>query len=144
MIPLRIHNILDYAAGVVLLFVPAIFGFAEIDAARNSFLFSGLALIAYSLLTRYNYALWRAISVQTHMGLDILNGVFVMLAPWLFGYRDLLTSGQEVLHYVLALGLFGLVAFTRTQAETVGLESDSELPHSVQLQDKADRERRVG
>jgi hypothetical protein len=118
MMSLRTHNVLDYVTGVVLLFIPAIFGFAEIDAARNSFLGAGIAIIAYSLLTRYEYALWRVIPLGTHMTLDVIDGVFVMLAPWIFGYRDLLTAGQEVLHYVAALAIFGLVAFTRTKAES--------------------------
>lgn len=122
MVSLKTHNILDYVAGALLLFVPAIFGFSEIDAARNVFIFAGIALIAYSLLTRYHYALVRVIPLGVHMTLDVLNGVIVMLAPWVFGYRDLLTSGQEVVHYVLALGVFALVAFTRpkTESETIG------------------------
>jgi hypothetical protein len=139
MISLKTHNILDYVAGVVLLFIPAIFGFAEIDAARNSFLFSGIALIVYSLLTKYEFAAWRVIPIGSHMALDVLNGVFIMLAPWIFSYRDILSSGQEVLHYIIALGLFGLVAFTRTQAEASVETSAPELPHSVR-----DGERKVG
>lgn len=119
MFSIKTHNILDYVAGVALLFVPAIFGFAGIDAARNAFLFSGFALIAYSLLTQYSYAVWRVIPVGTHMTLDVLNGVFLMLAPWVLGYRDIITAGQEIVHYVLALGVFGLVAFTRTASGTM-------------------------
>lgn len=143
MLSIRTHNVLDYVTGVVLLFLPAIFGFAEIDSARNSFLFSGFAFIVYSLLTKYDYALWRVIPVGTHMSLDVLNGVFIMLAPWMFGYRDLLSSGQEVLHYVAALAIFGLVAFTRTQAEAVPTgRGDVEIPPSSTVD--RDRERRVG
>jgi hypothetical protein len=137
MVSLKTHNVLDYVVGVALLFIPAIFGFAEIDAARNSFLFSGFALIAYSLLTSYDYAIWRVIPVGTHMTLDVLNGVFVMLAPWVFGYRDLLTAGQEVLHYVLALAVFGLVAITRT-------ESGSAIGEDVSTTYDRDRERKAG
>jgi hypothetical protein len=141
MLSLKTHNVLDYAIGVVLLFIPVIFGFSAIDAARNSFLFAGFALIAYSLLTRYDYALWRVIPVGTHMGLDVLDGVFLMLAPWIFGYRDLLTPGQEVLHYVLALGVFGFVALTRTYRDTgtSDIGSSIDYPRST-----VDRDRRVG
>ncbi|MGZ3703039.1 MAG: SPW repeat domain-containing protein [Bdellovibrionota bacterium] len=130
MLSLKTHNVIDYVAGVFLLFVPAIFGFSEIDAARNVFLFSGIALIAYSLLTKYEYALWRVIPVSAHMSLDVLNGVLIMLAPWIFGYRDVLTPTQEVLHYVLALGVFGLVAFTQPQtdvSEVSGIDADLDV-----------------
>ena len=54
--------------------------------------------------TDNDYAIWRVIPVGTHMTLDVLNGVFIMLAPWIFGYRDLLTAGQEVLHASPARG----------------------------------------
>ncbi|HEY8278334.1 MAG TPA: hypothetical protein VIH99_01840 [Bdellovibrionota bacterium] len=118
MISLKAHNILDYVGGAFLLFVPAIIGISEIDAARNIFIFAGLALIGYSLLTNYEYALWRIIPLGVHMSLDVLTGVVVMLAPWVFGYRDLLSAGQEIAHYLLALGVFGLVAFTRPKSET--------------------------
>jgi hypothetical protein len=125
MVSLRTHNILDYVAGALLLFIPAIFGFSEIDAARNVFIFAGISLIAYSLLTKYHYALWRVIPLGVHMSLDVLVGVVVMLAPWVFGYRDLLTSGQEVVHYVLALGVYALVAFTQPKTEGEVIASDS-------------------
>ena len=92
------------------------------------------ALIAYSLLTSYDYAIWRVIPVGTHMTLDVLNGVFVMLAPWVFGYRDLLTAGQEVLHYVLALAVFGLVAITRTESgSAIGEDVSTTVYESIRV-----------
>lgn len=115
---LKTHNILDYLGGILLLFVPAVFGFSGLDAARNVFIFSGAGLILYSLLTRYELALWRVIPLAVHMSLDVLIGVIVMLAPWIFGYRSLLTTGQEVLHYAIALGLYAMVAFTRPKSES--------------------------
>ena len=44
---------MPFYAPLFSLFVPALFGFSEIDAARNSF-FSGVALTAYSLLTKHH------------------------------------------------------------------------------------------
>ena len=82
------------------------------------------------------------IPLGTHMSLDVLNGVFVMLAPWIFGYRDLLTAGQEVLHYVVALAIFGLVAFTRTKAET-DVISGTTYSSSVTYGSDVDRDRRA-
>lgn len=115
MLSLKTHNILDYVAGVFLLFVPAIFGFSQIDVARNFFIVAGVGLIGYSLLTRYEYAIFRTIPIGVHMGLDVAIGVATILAPWVFGYRDLLTGGQEVVHYLLGLGVIGFVAVTRTK-----------------------------
>ncbi len=123
MISLKVHNIADYIIGAILIFAPAIFGFSEIDAARNSFLFAGITLIGYSLFTKYRYALLRVIPLGVHMSLDVINGILVMLAPWIFGYREILTTGQEVVHYVLALGVFALVAFTQPKSESSGIST---------------------
>jgi hypothetical protein len=117
MMSLKVHNVLDYAAGIFLLFTPAIFGFSEIDTARDLFLGTGLAMLAYSACTKYDLSVFKWISLSAHMSLDVLAGVVVMLAPWLFGYRDVLTGTQEIMHYAIALGLFGLVAFTQPQEE---------------------------
>src|SRR5262245_15680999 len=113
MVSLKVHNILDYVAGAFLVFVPALFGFGYIDAARNFFLIGGLALIAYSLCTKYEYSAWKLLPLGVHMTLDTVLGAAVFLAPFLFGYREFLTSAQEGLHYALGAGVIGLVAVTR-------------------------------
>lgn len=128
MVPLKIHNILDYVAGVLLLFVPALFGFSEIDAARNLFIFAGVFLIAYSLITKYYYSLLKIIPLGVHMALDVASGVVVMLAPWVLGYRDLLTGGQEIVHYVLGVGVIGLVAMTRSKTESDKIREEPAFP----------------
>ena len=136
MISLRVHNILDYIVGAVLIISPWLFGFSEIAAARNLFVWGGIALIAYSLLTNYYYAVARVIPLGVHMTLDALLGIVVILAPALFGYRDFLTSGQYALHVVLGIGALGLVALTRprsesakTPAERAAIAHDVPLPH---------------
>lgn len=128
MVPLKVHNILDYVAGVLLLFVPALFGFSEIAAARNLFIFAGIFLIGYSLITKYYYSLLKIIPLGVHMALDVASGVVVMLAPWVLGYRDLLTGGQEVVHYVLGVGVIGLVAMTRSKTESDKIREEPVFP----------------
>lgn len=139
MISLRAHNILDYVVGVILLSIPAVFDFLDLDAARNVFLLGGLALIAYSAITKYQYSLWKLIPLDAHKGLDVLVGAVVMLAPWVFGYRDFLTTGQESVHYVAGLALFSLVAFTKPTTHNKFLDGEV-LPY----RDHAIRDRKVG
>jgi hypothetical protein len=117
MMSLKSHSVLDYVAGIFLLFVPVIFGFSEIDSARDLFLVTGLTMLAYSACTQYDLSIVKWIPLSAHMSLDVAAGVTVMLAPWLLGYREVLTGTQEIIHYAVALGLFGLVAFTQPQAE---------------------------
>lgn len=117
MISLRAHNVLDYILGAVLMVCPWIFGFAELAPARVIFLVSGIVLIAYSLATNSYYSAVRAIPLGVHMTLDALLGIFLILSPALFGYRDVLTDGQYALHIVLGIGAVGLVALTRPRTE---------------------------
>lgn len=134
MISLRVHNILDYVVGVVLLVCPWLFGFGEVMAARNLFVWGGIALIAYSLLTNYYYAIARVIPLGVHMTLDALLGIVVILGPALFGYRDLITGGQYALHIVLGIGALGLVALTRPRTESAKTPAEkAAISHDVPL-----------
>lgn len=124
MIPLKIHNILDYVGGLILLLTPSLFGFADIDAARNFFVIAGLGLITYSLFTKYEIALWRKIPLGVHMTMDVIAGVATILAPYLFGYSLLLTGTQTAVHWILGFGVIGLVALTdrKSTAATIGAD----------------------
>src|SRR3989344_7150587 len=109
MVSLKVHNILDYVGGGLLILAPFLFGFADVDAARNVFMLSGFFLVMYSLFTNYYYAVIRVIPLGVHMTLDVANGVLIMIAPWIFNYREVLSPGQEYLHYILGIGVLALV-----------------------------------
>lgn len=117
MISLRVHNILDYVVGALLIICPWLFGFAEVAAARHLFVWLGIALISYSLLTNYYYAVTHIIPLGVHMTLDALVGIVLIMGPALFGYRDFITTGQHALHVILGVGALGLVALTRPRTE---------------------------
>lgn len=118
MVSLKTHNIIDYVAGVALIFAPFLFGFAEVDAARNVFMLSGFFLIMYSLFTNYYYAAIRVIPLGIHMTLDAASGVLLMISPWIFNYRAEITAGQEYLHYILGVGVLALVGLTAERTES--------------------------
>lgn len=134
MISLKTHNVLDYVMGVVLAVCPFIFGFGYLDIARNLFLILGVALIVYSLFTNYYYAIARVIPLGVHMTLDVLAGVLLILAPAMFGYRELITGGQYALHIVLGIGTVGFVALTRTRTEAAKTPSErAGIAHEASL-----------
>jgi len=118
LISLRTHNVLDYVIGLALILAPAIFGFSDVYSARNVFLVLGAGLIGYSLFTRYQYSIAKVIPLGVHMTMDVLSGIILMAAPWVFGYRDILTGGQLAVHFIFGLGAVALVAFTQTKTET--------------------------
>jgi len=93
-----------------------------VPAARNICLLVGLGTIIYSAITNYRYSVAKVIPLGVHMVLDVAGGFILILAPWVLGYRDELTGGQMGLHYILGLGVIGLVALTRPRSERERLE----------------------
>lgn len=124
MVSLKTHNILDYVGGLFLVLAPSLFGFSDIDAARNFFVIAGLGLIGYSLFTRYEIALWRKIPLGVHMTLDVTAGVLTILAPYLLGYSELLTGTQTAVHWIAGLGVIGLVALTDRKSNRATIGAD--------------------
>lgn len=117
MIPLKVHNVIDYIVGVALALSPFVFGFADVTAARNVFLVVGIGWLVYSSLTNYYFSIAKIIPLGAHMALDALSGITLILSPALFGYRNLITDGQFALHFVMGIGALAVVAFTRTRIE---------------------------
>ena len=62
-IPTKIHGLLDYIGAVV-----------------------GSLAILYNLVTNYEWGAVKAISVSTHLTLDLVSGILLALSPWLFGF----------------------------------------------------------
>lgn len=118
MLTLRAHNVLDYIAGVFLILCPFLFGYADLETARNVFMMCGFFLILYSLFTNYEYAAIRIIPLGVHMTLDVVIGAFLIVAPWVLNYRGFLTPGQEYLHYILGFGVFAMVGMTSEKTES--------------------------
>lgn len=87
-IPTRVHGIIDYLMGVLLIAAPWLFGFADLDIARWIPIIIGALIIVYSLLTRYEMGVADVIPMNVHLWLDILGGLVLAASPWLFGFAD--------------------------------------------------------
>jgi hypothetical protein len=89
-LPTRVHGLLDYAMGALLVVAPWIFGFADDAGGAATWVpvVLGLGVIGYSLLTDYELGLARKIPMPTHLMLDLGGGVLLAASPWLFGFAD--------------------------------------------------------
>jgi hypothetical protein len=88
MIPTRVHGIIDYVVGIVLILAPYILGFADGTAAQWVPMILGIAALIYSLLTRYELSMAKIIPMPVHLGLDVASGLLLAASPWLFGFAD--------------------------------------------------------
>ena len=90
-IPTRIHGVLDYLVGLLLIAAPWMFGFADNRAAMAVAVVIGAGTIAYSLITNYELGLAHLIPMSTHLWIDLIAGLFLIASPWLLGFSHRIT-----------------------------------------------------
>jgi len=108
-IPTRVHGMLDYLVGILLIAAPWIFDFGDGGAKTWVPVVLGAGAIVYSLLTDYELGLARVISMPVHLLLDLGSGIILAVSPWLFGFSD------EVKWPHLIIGLFEIGAAVMSQ-----------------------------
>ena len=106
----RVHGVLDYVAGVLLILTPKLLGFENTVTASQVPMTLGALIIIYSLLTRYELALLMILPFRAHLALDVVSGLLLAGSPWLFGFADKIW----VPHVVLGLLEMGVVTMTRS------------------------------
>ena len=109
----RVHGIMDYLTGGLLIVVPYLLGFADGTAAQYVPQILGVAIIGMSLMTDYEYAVARVIPMSLHLGVDILGGLLLAASPWLFGFADRVMWP----HLIVGIMEVGLALMTRTRPD---------------------------
>lgn len=109
-IPTRVHGLLDYAVGALLIVAPWLFGFAYGGAETWLPVLLGAGALLYSLLTNYELGVFRVLSMGTHLGLDAVSGLLLAVSPWLFGFSDVVFWP----HLILGIFEVGAALTTRT------------------------------
>lgn len=108
-IPTRIHGMLDYSMGILLIAAPWLFGFARGGAETWIPVILGAGALLYSIFTDYELGLVRRLSMSTHLMLDLGSGILLAASPWLFGFSDIVFVPH------LVLGLLEIGASLMTQ-----------------------------
>lgn len=112
-IPTRVHGILDYSMGLILIAAPWILDFADGGAKQWVPIIVGALVIGQSLMTDYELGVVKALPMATHLALDILTGVVLAVSPWVFGFADEIWW-PHVLFGVLEIGA---ALMTQTQPD---------------------------
>jgi len=106
----KIHGMLDYTVGVLLIVSPWLFGFYDQTAATYVPMALGAMALVYSMFTNYELGLIKLLPVPIHLLLDILSGIVLAASPWLFGFADIVSLPH------LILGIFEIVAAFMTES----------------------------
>jgi SPW repeat-containing protein len=108
-IPTRVHGMLDYLVGALLVAAPWLFGFAQGGAETWVPVVLGAAAILYSLFTDYELGAIRRIPMPVHLMLDLASGVLLAISPWLLGFADRVWEP----HLIVGLIEIGTAMLTR-------------------------------
>jgi hypothetical protein len=98
LLPTRIHGMMDYLMGTLLIALPFLSGFPGRWATWVPVAL-GAGAIVYSLMTNYELGLAPVLSMSSHLGLDAASGLVLAASPWLFGFA----SAIWIPHVVLGL-----------------------------------------
>jgi hypothetical protein len=82
----RTHAVIDYMSGILFIASPWLLGFANLGAAMILPSIMGISIIMLSLLTDFEYGLLPAVSLPTHLTIDVFIGLMLLLSPWIFGF----------------------------------------------------------
>lgn len=113
-IPTKVHGMLDYLIGVLLIAAPWLLDFAAGGAETWVPVILGAGVILYSLFTDYELGMVRKLSVPAHLGLDIAGGLLLAVSPWLFGFSELVWAP----HLIVGLIEIGTAMMTEKQPHT--------------------------
>lgn len=108
MIPTRVHGVLDYVVGGLLIVVGAVF-YGTDNAAGLTPIILGAGTILYSLATAYELGIVKLIPMPVHLGLDFVAGVVLAASPWLLDYADI----GWVPHVLVGLMEVGIVLLSQ-------------------------------
>ena len=123
-IPTRIHGILDYLVGALLIAAPWLLGFARGGAETWVPVVLGAGALVYSLFTDYELGLVRRIPMPVHLLLDAGAGLLLAASPWIFGFAELVWAP----HLVLGLLEVGAALMTKTAPQSTHKPSRAPKP----------------
>ncbi|MBB4634176.1 SPW repeat domain-containing protein [Longimicrobium terrae] len=87
-IPTRVHGILDYLLGAVLIGLPWIAEFHRGGPETWVCVGLGAFVLLYSLITDYEPGLVRKLPMPVHLWLDALGAVLLAVSPWVLGFDE--------------------------------------------------------
>lgn len=88
LITTKIHGFLDYIVGIFLLAAPLTFHLPGRTPEGLIFFILGAGLLFYSMITNYEWGIFKLIPMNIHLLLDILSGIFLTVSLWLFAFAD--------------------------------------------------------
>ena len=84
----KVHGFHDYFTWILLLVSPWMFRFANGKIEMWIPIILGVCTLFLSLITDYEFGLFKMISMKTHLFIDFATGLFLAASPWIFGFNE--------------------------------------------------------
>lgn len=107
-VPARAHGVLDYATVAAFLNAPMVFGFHGTPAAV-AYWMAGIHLLMTGC-TDFPVGFFRWIPFRIHGVIEAIAGIFLLAAPWVFGFAQVGVARN----FFLAIGIIVLAIVALT------------------------------
>lgn len=105
LLPWPLHGTVEYLAGIFVILAPFIFGFRD-DVAFPVFMGVGVVIIVLALISAQPTGVADLLPSSVHSGVDYLLAVFLLIAPFVFGFGyvpETISILLGVAHLVISL-----------------------------------------
>ena len=86
-VPVFVHGVIEYVAGVLLIAAPFVLAF-DSDTATGISIAIGVVVLVVTASTAMSTGLVKSIPVQAHVVLDYVLAIFLIAAPFILGFSD--------------------------------------------------------
>src|SRR3954451_22002769 len=87
-LPLKAHAAIEPIVAIVLIAAPWIFGFNDVGSSTAVSIVVGALMLISGMSTRWRLSLVKLIPLRTHFRMDLVLGVVLIVAPFVFGDSD--------------------------------------------------------
>ena len=86
-VPPLVHGLIEYAAALLFIVAPFLFGFEETSATAASIVV-GLVVLAFTAVSELPTGLVKSVSTGVHVTADVVLAVLLVALPFVLGFRD--------------------------------------------------------
>ncbi|MGI8536249.1 MAG: SPW repeat domain-containing protein [Mycobacteriales bacterium] len=87
LVPWIVHSAVEYAAAVLFLLAPFLFGF-DSETAKWTSIALGVLVLLVAVISRGKLGLTQSLPTSAHATLDYVLAVLLVLAPFVLGFAD--------------------------------------------------------
>ena len=111
----RIHGIMDYLMGILLIAAPWLFDFANDGAETWVPVIVGIVILLQQLMSDNEVGVFKSLSMATHLRMDLIIGIFLAASPWIFDFDEYVWAP----HVIFGLMAIAASFMTRTTPDYV-------------------------